>query len=439
MVPKVRVVVLNHNGGDMVVKCLRHALATEWPVGHLQVVCVDNGSVDGSDDAIERALPTVEVRRNRVNLGFPGNNTALADLDGVDLVALVNNDAYVEPGWLRPLVDTIDSGVGIGAACPKILLADRFVEVSVVNEVPGTPVRLRDVLVDDTSVYTSSHTGPDTLGRRTDGQGVYEELLPVGVVRVPVGDRGGDTLAIRLRLEAARPTTVRVDGGAGVLVRQVGAGGVDIDIDVVNRPFDVINNVGSLVFEDGYGADRGYLERDLGQFDRPSDVFAWCGGAVLLSTDYLADVGLFDESYFLYYEDTDLSWRGAMRGWRYRTTPMSIVRHEHSASSVEGSTLFVKQNERNRLMTIAKDGSFEQLARQTVRFATATASYARRDIVRPMLRGERPSTAMVRTRLSAFAGFVASLPATLAARRQVQRNRLIVHRTLRKSLTARPD
>ena len=43
-------------------------------------------------------------------------------------------------------------------------------------------------------------------------------------------------------------------------------------------------------------------------------MFAWCGGAVLLRSDYLDDVGLFDERFFLYYEDTDLSWRGEDEG-----------------------------------------------------------------------------------------------------------------------------
>ena len=57
------------------------------------------------------------------------------------------------------------------------------------------------------------------------------------------------------------------------------------------------------------------------QYAEPADVFAWCGGAVLLRSDYLADVGLLDERFFLYYEDTDLSWRGRARGWRYRFVP----------------------------------------------------------------------------------------------------------------------
>ncbi len=55
---------------------------------------------------------------------------------------------------------------------------------------------------------------------------------------------------------------------------------------------------------------------------------------------YLDDVGTFDERFFLYYEDTDLSWRGQLRGWRYVYAPGAVVRHHHASSAGVGSTLF---------------------------------------------------------------------------------------------------
>ena len=100
----------------------------------------------------------------------------------------------------------------------------------------------------------------------------------------------------------------------------------------------------------GYGGDRGFLEADRGQYDKPADVFAWCGCSVLLRPRYLAEVGLLDERLFLYYEDIDLSWRGRAQGWRYRYVPESVVRHAHTATSVEGSELFQYYVERNRLL-----------------------------------------------------------------------------------------
>ena len=122
-----------------------------------------------------------------------------------------------------------------------------------------------------------------------------------------------------------------------------------------DKPFDVINNVGSALYTGGFGGDRGFLERDDGQYEEPVDVFAWCGGAVVLRGDYLDDVGLFDERLFLYYEDTDLSWRGTLRGWRYRYVPDSIVRHHHAQSAGVDSPVFRYYTERNRPLVLAKN------------------------------------------------------------------------------------
>ena len=60
---------------------------------------------------------------------------------------------------------------------------------------------------------------------------------------------------------------------------------------------------------------------------------AWCGAAVLLPSSYVEQVGGFDEKYFLYYEDTDYSMRGARLGHRPYLLDSLIVFHEHSAST----------------------------------------------------------------------------------------------------------
>src|SRR5690606_31730345 len=106
-VPRVRAVVLNYNGGDHVVRCVEALRATEYPADRFEIVVVDNASLDGSDAVIADRFPEVRIIPTGANLGFPANNLAMVDLeaDGIDHVALVNNDAFVEPGWLVPLVD----------------------------------------------------------------------------------------------------------------------------------------------------------------------------------------------------------------------------------------------------------------------------------------------------------------------------------------------
>jgi GT2 family glycosyltransferase len=122
--PMVRVVVVNFNGGDLTLRCLHSILATQWPQSALRVVLVDNASADGVVARVRNALPEVEIVESAVNLGFAGGaNLGLRDRRDARYVALVNNDAAVDPGWLAPLVDALEHDPALGAASPKILYA----------------------------------------------------------------------------------------------------------------------------------------------------------------------------------------------------------------------------------------------------------------------------------------------------------------------------
>ena len=97
---------------------------------------------------------------------------------------------------------------------------------------------------------------------------------------------------------------------------------------------------------------------------------------MLFRPGYLDDVGLFDERFFMYYEDTDMAWRGRARGWRYRYVPDAVLRHVHAATSVEGSPLFHHYVERNRLVMLIKNAPWRLAASASGRFVLSTASYA---------------------------------------------------------------
>ena len=131
-------------------------------------------------------------------------------------------------------------------------------------------------------------------------------------------------------------------------------------------------------------------------------MFAWCGAGVLLRREYLDDVGGFDEDLFVYYEDLELAWRGAERGWRYRTVPTSVVRHVHAATSGRGSPLKQYYDERNRLLVLARHGTTSTASAAALRSLLVTASYAWRDVLAPMLRGRAPRPDVAWRRLRAL-------------------------------------
>ena len=410
-VPVVRVVVLNYQGGEHVLRCLESLEALDWPRERLQVVVVDNASTDGSDVEIERRFPWVELRRSPTNRGFPANNDALVDLDGVDYVALLNNDAAVTPGWLGPLVDCLDADPGLAAACPKILFAHRYVDLVVASTTyrPGGTdprelgVRVEGVAVDGDERWSDVQFGEGFHGIEPGADGPFAWSGPRGVLRIPVepADAEPRAHAVTVRLRSDRPTTVTLHGVDDVRV-EVGTDPTSVGVRVGGPRYDVVNNIGSRVLPDGSGGDRGFMEVDRGQHDEPLDVFAWCGGSVLFRPAYLRSVGLFEERFFLYYEDTDLSWRGQAQGWRYRTVPTSVCRHLHAASSGEGTAVFQHYVERNRLLMLTRNAPPGLALAAPIRHLLATASYARRDVLGPLRRGRRPATTLVRRRLRSW-------------------------------------
>jgi N-acetylglucosaminyl-diphospho-decaprenol L-rhamnosyltransferase len=121
---RVRVVVVNYNGGDLTVECLRSLVATRWRADRLEVVLVDNASTDGVVARVRTQLPVVTVITSDRNLGFAGGcNLGMRDRADVDYVALCNSDAVVDPEWLAPLVDALEQDSSLAAACPKVIYA----------------------------------------------------------------------------------------------------------------------------------------------------------------------------------------------------------------------------------------------------------------------------------------------------------------------------
>lgn len=434
-IPVVRVVVVNHNGGELTLACLRSILSTDWPDGDLKATLVDNGSSDSVVAQVKAELPQVVVVESGANRGFAGGcNLALRDLDGVDYVALVNNDATVDPGWLRPLVDAIEVASDIGAASPRILFADHFVDLHVDSPthrrgrgdrrdlgVRLSGVRLDGVAADRRVQLVEGFWGPE---HASADEGAFQWTSGKAHLRVPVR-ADGSLPRCELLLSADQPFEVSTTSGERKAHFHVGTTAEWQEVEIDGEPFDVVNNVGCRVLPGGFGADRGYLEPDRGQYGEPEEVFGWCGAAVLLSRPYLDAVGRFEERFFLYYEDLDLSWRGRSLGWRHVYVPESVVRHVHSATTIEGSVLVDHYVERNRLLTLTRNAPVGLAVGSVVRHLAVTASYARRDVISPLAHGHRPVTETIRRRNRALAGFARHLPATLADRRRLRRHRTV--------------
>ncbi len=118
-------VVLTWNGREDTLRCLASlAAVTDPPVG---VVVVDNGSADGTPDAVRAAFPAVDVVETGANLGYAGGNNrgiAHALARGAEWVVLVNNDARVEPGTFAAFAAAARAHPEAGALAGKVFFDD---------------------------------------------------------------------------------------------------------------------------------------------------------------------------------------------------------------------------------------------------------------------------------------------------------------------------
>ncbi|MCU1432630.1 MAG: glycosyltransferase family 2 protein [Actinotalea sp.] len=111
----------------------------------------------------------------------------------------------------------------------------------------------------------------------------------------------------------------------------------------------LLNSTGNEVTRSGNGRDRDWLAPADTAPARP-EVFGFNGGSAALRRSALEDVGLLEESLFMYYEDTELSWRLRRRGWSVHHVPTAVTLHDHAGSSGTSTAFFQHHNERNRLL-----------------------------------------------------------------------------------------
>lgn len=218
---KVCVIIPTWNGKDRLGACL-DSLAGQGL--KTDIVVVDNGSSDGTDQYLADKYPSATVLTNKRNLGFAGGvNTGLRwalDQD-YEYAALLNDDAVANKQWLAALVNFLGEHPKAGIVTSKILDAD---------------------------------------GQKLDSTGEFYTIW-------------------------------------------------------------------------GLPYPRGRGEPNSPTHDEDQWIFGASGGASLYRIKMLTQIGLFDEDFFAYYEDVDLSFRAQLAGWKIGYEPKAIVTHHIGATS----------------------------------------------------------------------------------------------------------
>lgn len=124
MSDQVAIIIVNWNGYSLTRDCILSIQQSGSDNYH--IVVVDNGSTDGSAQLLRKDFPTIHIMESAENLGFTGgNNLAMqwAIEQGFEYSFLLNNDTFVGPGFLEPLLLFMKASPSTGAVQPRICFA----------------------------------------------------------------------------------------------------------------------------------------------------------------------------------------------------------------------------------------------------------------------------------------------------------------------------
>jgi len=116
--PLVSIIILNYNAGELLLKCVKSILNTNYE--NFEVILVDNVSSDNSHRECKERFKQIRLIENKKNLGYcEGNNVGIRNAKG-DYVIILNPDTTVEPNWVDEFLVAFGT-YGEGLYQPKIL------------------------------------------------------------------------------------------------------------------------------------------------------------------------------------------------------------------------------------------------------------------------------------------------------------------------------
>ena len=122
----VNLFVLNWNGRDLTLDCLSSLEKITYP--NVKVYVIDNGSSDNSVTEIRNQFPDYEIIGLPENYGFARGNNAGFELvkQKADYTIFLNNDTIVDPNFVEPLINAMESNSTVKQSTPKIFYADNL-------------------------------------------------------------------------------------------------------------------------------------------------------------------------------------------------------------------------------------------------------------------------------------------------------------------------
>lgn len=191
----------------------------------------------------------------------------------------------------------------------------------------------------------------------------------------------------------------------------------------------IIDAVGITFDKNGDPIQLGWQEPDNGAYDRKMEVFGANAGATLYRASMLREIELFDEDFFMYYEDVDLVLRARLAGWKCFFAPKAIVYHKHSHAYGNTSPFKEYLLNRNRYFYVVKDLPPAMVSIFLMRRARDLAGLIFRLAIRAAL-FDRKGMGLQASRIRPHLHAIAKLPAMFRKRGRIRSKRVISDRDL---------
>ncbi len=348
----VSIILVNYNGKkylEALFESLRRLRHDDFT---FEVVFEDNASTDDSiaflyEKGYDKDL-NLNVVRSDINRGFAGgNNFGIENSKGRYVVCL-NNDTAVDILWLQELYHMISQNPEYGMVNSKLVFFYDFIKLKFQTQ--DKILIQKQIEINGTSYQLDNKFCKNLLYNK-------EDITCFGHTEISVPLLFGmNTREIKIDIKQFNEKTDFIMIADKTYPIKNSNIILDLTSDQIKGyQYTLIQNAGSGVTENYDGFDIGFCELDGELYQKPYEINNGCGASIMMSREDFDNCGGYDERFFMYYEDTDLSYRIKKLGKKIMFCPSSIVRHIHTGSSTEWSPFFAYHVYRNKLVFVYKN------------------------------------------------------------------------------------
>lgn len=352
----IEIFVLNYNGARFLPDCLGSLLQLNKGCHSIGISVVDNASTDESAELVTR-FDEINFIGLAKNSGFSkGNNLGVKKRirelrkKGIfpDYLCFLNNDTRVDKEWLTSAIARFETDGSIGIVGSKSLFFDSYLDVRLSICGPYSDINdlscLRLQVVKESENINSDPKRTKWIGWSSpdESSGRYSKvnsriLLAVedpnirADVRLILENRGNVPLEV---------TTVFANHEKNIAIQPYSM--EDLCLSVPPQDFSkIIQNAGSFVTKCWNAGDIAMFSPEAGVREDACEVSAVCGVSMFIRRSLFEKLKGFDENFFAYYEDVDLSLRARAEGYSCWYEPKSRLHHIHCGSGGEWSPYFI--------------------------------------------------------------------------------------------------